>query len=98
VGDGTDDAVAIAQANAGVQIGSASDVIRATADVVLLGGLHGIITLLDISKQSYNQICFNFGWSAVYNLLAILLAVGAFFKFRIGHLMLVFARSSVSCL
>ena len=83
VGDGTNDAVAIAQANVGVQIGSASDVTRATSDVVLLGGLDGILTLLDISKQSYYRIVFNFAWSAIYNLLAILLAAGAFIKARI---------------
>jgi len=83
VGDGTNDAVAIAQANVGVQIGSASDVTRATSDVVLLCGLDGILTLLDISKQSYYRIIFNFAWSAIYNILAILLAAGAFIKVRI---------------
>ncbi|KAJ9650075.1 hypothetical protein H2198_010602 [Neophaeococcomyces mojaviensis] len=83
VGDGTNDAVAIAQANVGVQIGSASDITKATADVVLLGGLDGIITLLDVSKQSYYRIRFNFIWSFLYNLFAILLASGAFVKVRI---------------
>lgn len=84
VGDGTNDAVAIAAANVGVQIGSVSDVARATADVVLLGGLEGIITLLEVSKQSFYRIVFNFVWSAVYNVFAILLASGAFVKVRIA--------------
>ena len=82
-GDGTNDAVAVAQADVGVQIGSASDVTRATADVVLLGGLDGVPALLDISKQAFRRIMFNFVWSGFYNLFAILLAGGAFVKVRI---------------
>lgn len=82
-GDGTNDAVAVAQANIGVQIGSASDVTRATAGVILLGGLEGIPTLLDVSKRAYHRMVFNFMWSAVYNVVAILLASGAFVKVRV---------------
>jgi Cu2+-exporting ATPase len=82
-GDGTNDAVAIAQATVGVQIGSASDVTRAAADVVLLGGLDGILVLLDVSRRAFHRIVFNFVWSAVYNIFAILLAAGAFVTFRI---------------
>ncbi|EOD43879.1 putative cation transport atpase protein [Neofusicoccum parvum UCRNP2] len=79
-GDGTNDAVAIAQADVGVQMGSSSDVSRATADVILLSGLEGIMFLLDISAASFHRIVFNFVWSAVYNVFAILLAAGAFVK------------------
>ncbi|KAL8651876.1 MAG: hypothetical protein Q9210_003012 [Variospora velana] len=82
-GDGTNDAVAVAQANVGVQIGATSDVTRATADVVLLGGLEGLTSLLDLSKRAFRRITFNFVWSAVYNVFAILLAAGAFVKFHI---------------
>ncbi|KAI2285744.1 hypothetical protein LOZ03_006562, partial [Ophidiomyces ophidiicola] len=82
-GDGTNDAVAIAQADVGVQIGSSSDVTRATADVVLLSGLEGLVFVLDVSKAAFRRILFNFVWSAVYNVLAILLAGGAFVKVRI---------------
>lgn len=83
-GDGTNDAVAVAQANVGVQIESTtSDVTRGTADVVLLGGLDGLVALLDVSKAAYRRILFNFVWSAVYNVLAIMLAAGAFVRFRI---------------
>lgn len=82
-GDGTNDAVAVAQANVGVQIGAASAVTRGTADVVLLGGLDGVPALLTLSKRSFRRITFNFVWSAIYNLFAILLAGGAFVKVRI---------------
>lgn len=86
VGDGTNDAVAVTQADVGVQLGSvltASDVTRGAADVVLLNGLDGIPFLLDISGVSFRRMVFNFVWSAVYNVFAILLASGAFVKVRI---------------
>jgi Cu2+-exporting ATPase len=82
-GDGTNDAVAVAQADVGVQMGAASVVTRATADVVLLGGLDGLPALLDLSRRSFRRIAFNFAWSGVYNVLATLLAAGAFVKVRI---------------
>ena len=82
-GDGTNDAVAVAQADIGVQIGSSSDVTRATADIVLLNDLKGVLHLLDTSKAAYRRIIFNFVWSAVYNVFAILLASGAFVRVRI---------------
>jgi P-type E1-E2 ATPase len=70
VGDGTNDAVAVAQANVGAQIGNTSDVTSAVTDVVLLNGLNGVITLLDVSKRAYHRIIFNFVWTAVYNVFA----------------------------
>ncbi|KAF2717186.1 heavy metal translocatin [Polychaeton citri CBS 116435] len=82
-GDGTNDAVAIAQADVGVQIGSASDVTGAVADVILLGGLDGVVNLLTVSTRAFRRIRFNFVWTAVYNIFAILLAAGVFIKFRI---------------
>lgn len=83
IGDGTNDAAAIAQADVGLQIGNTSDISRAASDVVLLGGLDGIVTLLNISKAAYGRIMFNFVWSGVYNLVAIMLASGAIVKFRV---------------
>lgn len=82
-GDGTNDAIAVAQANVGVQMGSTSDVTQDAADVVLLNGLEGIPFLLDISKVGFQRMYFNFVWSAVYNILAITMASGAWVKFRI---------------
>lgn len=86
VGDGTNDAVAVTQADVGVQlssVSSASEVTRGAADVVLLAGLEGIPFLLDISGVSFRRMAFNFGWAAVYNVLAILLASGALVNVRI---------------
>ncbi|GAO13606.1 hypothetical protein UVI_02015240 [Ustilaginoidea virens] len=86
VGDGTNDAVAVTQADVGVQLGSvlsASEVTRGAADVVLLNGLEGILFLMDVSSASFRRMVFNFAWSAVYNVLAILFASGALVNVRI---------------
>ncbi|KAL9023444.1 MAG: hypothetical protein Q9180_008233, partial [Flavoplaca navasiana] len=61
-----------------------TDVAKSAADVVLMRpSLAGILTIIDISKKSVNRIKFNFGWSFVYNLFAILLGAGAFVNIRI---------------
>jgi Cd2+-exporting ATPase len=83
-GDGTNDAVALAQADIGVHMNSGSDVAQTAADVVLVRpNLGGILVLLDLSKAAFHRIRFNFVWSFVYNLFAILLAAGAFVNARI---------------
>lgn len=86
-GDGTNDAVAITQADIGVQIShggelarEGSEIARGAADVV---GLGGIPFLISLSKVAYQRIVFNFVWSAVYNVLAVLMAAGAFVRFRV---------------
>jgi len=83
-GDGTNDAVALAQANIGVHLGNGSDVAQTAADVVLVSPhLGGILVLLDLSKAAFHRVSFNFVWSFIYNLFAILLAAGAFVHARI---------------
>jgi Cu2+-exporting ATPase len=81
-GDGTNDAVALAQATVGVHVnhsGGGTDVARSAADVVLMRpSLAGIPTLMRVSSKCVGRIAFNFGWSAVYNLFAVLLGAGAF--------------------
>ncbi|KAI1172172.1 copper-transporting P-type ATPase [Nemania sp. FL0916] len=87
VGDGTNDAVAVAQADIGVQISDtlvSSDVTRSAADIVLLSGLSGIPFLIDVSRAAFARIAFNIVWSGVYNVFAILLAAGAFVRARIA--------------
>ncbi|KAJ5766815.1 uncharacterized protein N7511_004431 [Penicillium nucicola] len=83
-GDGTNDAVALAQATVGIHMNSGSDLAQAAADVVLMRpDLSGIVTVMDTSKVSVRRIKFNFGWSFIYNTFAVLLAAGAFVKARI---------------
>lgn len=83
-GDGTNDAVALAQADTGVHINTGSDVAQTAADVVLMRPyLSGILVLLDLSQAASHRIFFNFAWAFVYNVFAILLAAGAFVNVRI---------------
>ncbi|KAK0747305.1 E1-E2 ATPase-domain-containing protein [Apiosordaria backusii] len=82
-GDGTNDAVALAQATVGIVINrssdSAAEVAKSAADIVLMRpDLQGILTVIDLSRKSVHRIIFNFCWSFVYNLFAVLLAAGAF--------------------
>ncbi|TFY69306.1 hypothetical protein EVJ58_g485 [Rhodofomes roseus] len=86
-GDGTNDAVALARADIGVHLHTgegAGFAASSAADVVLLNpSLSGILTLLQLSDAVARRIMLNFGWSAVYNLVAILFAAGAFVNARL---------------
>lgn len=83
-GDGTNDAAALAQAHIGVFVSSDSGVAHAAADVILMRpSLGGILTLMSLSQDASRRIAFNFTWSAVYNIIAILFAAGAFADVRL---------------
>ncbi|TGO43713.1 hypothetical protein BCON_1002g00010 [Botryotinia convoluta] len=83
-GDGTNDAVALAQASIGMHVNGGTDIAQSAADAVLIRpALGGVIVLIDLSKTFYRRVVFNFIWSFVYNTLAILLAAGAFPNARI---------------
>lgn len=84
-GDGTNDAVALAQASIGVHVNSGTDVARSAADVLLVRpSLGGILILMDLSRAAFRRIVFNFAWAFVYNLFAITLAAGAFVHARVS--------------
>jgi heavy metal translocating P-type ATPase len=84
-GDGTNDAVALAQATIGMHIHGGTDIAQSAADAVLVRPvLGGIIVLMDLSKAFFNRVVFNFTWSFIYNTFAILLAAGAFPNARIA--------------
>ncbi|KFX99073.1 hypothetical protein V490_01972 [Pseudogymnoascus sp. VKM F-3557] len=83
-GDGTNDAVALAQASIGMHIDGGTDIAQSAADAVLVRpALSGIIILMDLSKAFFRRVVFNFMWSFIYNTFAILLAAGAFPNARI---------------
>ena len=84
-GDGVNDAAALTQASVGVHISNGSGTTWTAGDVVLTRpSLFGILVLLDLSRDSWRQIVFNFCWAAVYNVLAILFAAGAFVNVRLS--------------
>ncbi|KAL4994238.1 E1-E2 ATPase-domain-containing protein [Aspergillus recurvatus] len=86
IGDGTNDAIALASSTIGVHMNqeTGSDVAKSAADVVLMRpSLLGVLTMINISEKAVRRIKFNFGWSFVYNLFAVLLGAGAFVDARI---------------
>ncbi|PLB47665.1 copper-translocating P-type ATPase [Aspergillus steynii IBT 23096] len=83
-GDGTNDAVALSAATIGIHMNEGTEVAKSAADVVLMrSSIEGILTVMAVSRKSIHRVWFNFGWSFVYNLFAILLGAGAFVNARI---------------
>ena len=83
-GDGVNDAAALSQASVGLHVSDGAGLTLSAADAILTGAsLNGVLVLIDLSRDGYHQIIFGFSWSVFYNLFAILLAAGAFVKFRL---------------